>query len=165
MSYILSKQRDRHPRTARRYYKLYERYLRRNESRFPRRAYALATSDWYFSFSDHRAPHDAWLESAIFEEPAKGRRSELRQLSLRVQLLGAYHDKLLELFYPRVYSYKLELPNAHFGHYDWRYDEFRVNRAGHLIHEIEWAGPPYYAGRWLIVASDVRFSCRDRPKS
>lgn len=41
------------------------------------------------------------------------------------------------------------------GHGDWRYDEFRVTDAGHLVHEIEWwaAGE---AGRWLIEAGDVR---------
>jgi hypothetical protein len=162
MAYILAAERHRPEPEASRLWKEYEGYLKSNAARFPPGALALATSDWYFGFFDHRAPHDAWLEEATFAEPATGERNELRSLNLRVTLLGAYHDFILEFFYPEVFSYTLSNPATGGGHFDWRYDEFRLSEDGKLIHEIEWAGPPGYAGRWLIEASDVQFTARPR---
>jgi hypothetical protein len=162
MTYILAAERHLPEPEASRLWKQYERYLKENADRFPSGAYALATSDWYFGFSDHRAPHDSWLEAVTLSEPAEGERSELRTLNLRVTLLGAYHDFILEFFYPKVFSYTLANPTAERGHFDWRYDEFRLNEHGHLIHEIEWAGPPGCEGRWLIEASDVQFTARPK---
>lgn len=165
MAYILSKERDGSVSKAKRNWERYVAYLHKNEQRFPRGAYSLATSDWYFGADDHRAPHDAWLEEVAVSEPSTGKRHEMRETSIRVRLLGAYHDKILEFFYPKVFAYTFTVPTAQFGHYDWRYDEFRLNRAGSLLHEIEWAGPPGYAARWVIEASDVAFTCHDRPQA
>jgi|SRR5438105_6386782 len=162
MAYILSAQRDQGGPQALELWREYERYVRSNEAVFPPGAYALATSDWYFGFSDHRAPHDAWLEWAKFEEPASGQRGEVRHLSLRVRLLGAYHDVYLEFFYPKVYAYSLSNSTSDRGHSDWRYDEFRLSPNGHLLHEIEWAGSPGIEAHWLIEASDVEFSVLPR---
>jgi hypothetical protein len=162
MAYILEDQRHQDEPEATRLWHEYERYIQENKSAFPPGAYELATSGWYYGFSDHRAPHDAWLEWAKFEEPATGQRSENRHLSLRVRLLGACHDQYLEFFYPIVYSYSLANGSSVGGHADWRYDEFRLSPAGHLLHEIEWAGPPGIEARWLIEASDVQFSCYQR---
>ena len=47
-------------------------------------------------------------------------------------------------------------PRAAAGHFDWRYSEIRLNDAGNVIHEIEWAGPPGMEARWIIEASDVQ---------
>ena len=162
MAYILSAQRDQGGREALAHWREYEQYVRSNQARFPPDAYALAISDWYYGFSDHRAPHAAWLEWARFEEPASGPRNEVRHLSLRVRLLGAYHDMYLEFFYPKVFSYSLANPGSSGGHGDWRYDEFRLSPEGHLIHEVEWAGAPGTEARWLIEASDVHFSAAAR---
>jgi len=158
MTYILADQGHQDEPEATRLWEAYQRYIGENKSAFPSGAYELATSDWYYGFTDHRAPHDAWLEWARFEEPATGSRSESRQLSLRVRLLGAYHDQYLEFFYPVVYSYSLVNLASSCGHADWRYDEFRLSPAGHLVHEIEWAGGPGVEARWLIEASDVQFN-------
>ena len=135
-------------------FKRYKNYLQSNREKFPPSAYALATSDWYFGFGDHRAPHDAWLERAEFAEIATGQRRENRHLSLTVRLLGAYHDGFIELHYPRVFAYRLDVNDSAAGHRDWRYDELRPSENGHLIHEIEWhhAGP---TARWQIEASDL----------
>lgn len=162
LAYILGEQRDGDGREALRRWNQYKAYLRRNKGRFPRNAYELATSDWYFGFSDHRAPHDARLEAAVFEASAEGNRKQRRVLSLRVTLVAACDDMTLEFWYPRVFSYSMVNSRADRGHGDWRYDEFRVNRAGHLLHEIEWAGPPGADARWLIEASDVLFAARSR---
>jgi hypothetical protein len=158
MAYILSTQRDSDEPKASMLWHEYHRYIRSNKSIFPPGAYALATSDWYYDFSDHRAPHDAWLEWAKFEEPATGERNEIRHLSLRVRLLGAYHDMYLEFFYPKVFAYSLNNRTSANGNSDWRYDEFRLSPNGHLLHEIEWAGGPGIEANWLIEASDVELS-------
>jgi hypothetical protein len=133
----------------------YREYVASHGESFPRSAYALATSDWYFDPRDHRCPHDAWLESLSLTEaaPAQG---ESRSLSLRVRLLGAYRDGHIDLLYPRVFAYRFDVADGRQGHRDWRYDELRLSEDGHLIHEIEWRGLNE-AGSWLIEASDVEY--------
>jgi hypothetical protein len=132
----------------------YKEYLIESKNRFPKKAYKLATSDWYFNFDDRRCPHDSWLEEINIFEPAKGDRNEKRVTSIRVKLLGAYHDRYIEMFYPKVYSYKLIMRECKESHCDWIYDEFRLSTAGNIIHEIEWAGIEDRE-RWIIEASDV----------
>lgn len=155
MSFILTAQRSEGCPTA---FGRYRSYLAASKQSFPPGAYALATSDWYFDFRDHRCPHDSWLESVTVTEPASGERGEQRCTAIRVRLLGAYHDCQLELFYPRVLRYSFTAPSCTQGLGDWRYDEFRLSPAGHLIHEIEWAGFSRDEGsRWIIEASDVEF--------
>jgi hypothetical protein len=132
----------------------YSEYLGKNGHRFPRSALALATSDWYFGFSSHQAPHDSWLESVQVFEPSSGERCELRATSILIRLLGAYHDGYIEFHYPTVFEYRLTAGTLGQGHGDWRYDEFRLDEEGRLVHEIEWAS--YGANNtWVIVASDV----------
>jgi hypothetical protein len=71
--FILAAQRDDDP--SRSFIK-YREYLHANESRFPRSAYQLATSDWYMNPEYHECPHDAWLESLEIEEPSSGARHD-----------------------------------------------------------------------------------------
>lgn len=158
MAFILAAQRGSAKEVIKNF-RAYGEYVAANRSRFPPSAYALATSEWYYDPRDHRCPHDAWLEEVRIEEPAAGERLEQRTVAVRVRLLGAYHDGQIELHYPRVYRYQLELSEGAGGHGDWRYDEFRLTDEGHLIHEIEWASDRD-AGRWVIEASDVVFVWR-----
>jgi hypothetical protein len=155
---ILSNERDDDPGGA---FARYRDYIAAERERFPPGALALATSDWYYGADDHRAPHDSWLLSATLEEVGRGERNEDRAVSLRLRLLGAYHDLELEVFYPLVRSYSFGhglLESSH-GHGDWRYDEFRISENGRLIHEIEWDHPDGQ-GTWLIEADDVAFSVK-----
>jgi hypothetical protein len=138
------------------HYQRYKAYLRSVQAVFPPSAFALAFSDWYHDYSDHRCPHDSWLESVTVREPATGERQEERTLSIAVRLLGAYHDGHIELLYPRVFSYRLDTWQGEAGHCDWRYDELRLSERGTLIHEIEWCHMRD-TGRWLIEASDLEF--------
>jgi hypothetical protein len=92
-------------------FRRYKKYLERNKERFPVSAFRFATGP-LLDASDRRCLHDAWLEWARFDEPAKGKRRHLRHL--------------------------------------------RLNKAGNLLHEIEWAGPPGAHATWLIETSDVR---------
>jgi hypothetical protein len=139
--YILAPERDLDPKSA---FANYAAYLEQNRARFPPSAYALATSDWYFDFSVHHAPHDAWLESL-----------EIRGTSITIKLLAAYHDGFIELHYAQVFEFQLNSKEFIKGHADWRYDEFRIDENGRLVHEIQWAAREP-RGTWLIVASDVQ---------
>jgi hypothetical protein len=133
----------------------YTEYLQRNRSGFPAAAFNLATGV-LLNALDPNCPHDGWLEWAKFEEPSKGERHEVRTLDFRIRLLGAYHDRHIELFYLRVFSYTLSNLSSADGHFDWRFSEIRLSEACHVIHEIEWAGTWGRQARWLIEASDVQ---------
>ena len=78
-------------------FRRYARYLERNRDRLPASAFKLASGP-LLNAADRRCPHDAWLEWARFEEPAKGKRCHIRSLGLRVCLFGARNDCHLELF-------------------------------------------------------------------
>lgn len=158
MSFILSAQRDDVVRAFERY----RSYLQSVRPSLPKSVFALASSDWYFSPHEHHCPHDGWLESITVSELSSGERHEIRSTSIRIRLLGAYHDGFIEFFYPQVFSYRLDAADSARGHRDWRYDEFRVSERGHIIHEIEWCGASDTA-RWLIEASDVQFHWHPNP--
>jgi hypothetical protein len=156
MTFILAPERDTEPDGG---FARYREYLRDNEARFPRNALALAASDWYFGADDHRAPHDAWLLNAVFEEASRGERQAPRSLALRLRLLGAYHDLELEFLYTKVFAYTFRGGIVERGHGDWLYHEFRVSESGRLLHEIRWSGMDDEA-TWLIEADDVLFTSR-----
>lgn len=156
MTFILSEQRS--SETVVSAFEQYREYLTTHADRFPPGAFALASSDWYFDPSDHRCPHDAWLEKLSISETEKGERNEGRSTEIGVRLLGAYHDGEIELSYTGVTGFSLSAPSTKRGLGDWLYDEFRLHPDGHLIHEIEWAGFPNQAGaRRLIQAVDVTY--------
>lgn len=154
MPFILSKQRDKDCVAA---FNDYTVYLEQEKHRFPKGALELATSNWYFSFDDHRAPHDAWLESVTVSETRDEEGEELARTSIMITLLGAYHDGYIQFVYSGVVAYSMKSLNLANGHCDWRFDEFRLSEAGNLIHEIEWWGSGEHA-IWIIEASDVHYS-------
>src|SRR5262249_40313358 len=134
----------------------YQEYLQSLRDVFPPSAYALATSDWYFNFKDHRCPHDAWLETFSLSEASSANGGKQRSLSVNVRLLGVYHDGYIELRYPRAFRLALNVIDGERGHRDWRYDELRLSDRGYLVHEIEWSGL-YATGVWVIEALDLEF--------
>jgi hypothetical protein len=137
-------------------YRRYRDYLESKKHIFPSSAYALATSEWWHNFKDHHCPHDGWLETCELRELAEGERGEVRSLTLKLRLLAGFHDGYIELRYPRVFSYALNVEKGEQGHRDWRYDELRVSDNGRVIHEIEWCGGRD-TGKWTIEASDVEY--------
>lgn len=153
MSFILSAQRDDDVVQA---FEGYRSYLQSVRQALPDSVFSLASSDWYFSFNDHRCPHDAWLESVTISEPSSDERHEILSTSIRIRLLGAYHDGFIEFFYPNVVDYRLAASECSDGHKEWRYDEFRLSERGHVIHEIEWCGP-HNSASWVVESSDVQF--------
>lgn len=157
MSFILANERDEGPREMLTAFAKYRRYVEENRAGFPSGAYELASSNWYFDFHDHRCPHDGWLESLTMNEAQSGADAADRHCSIRLRLLGAYHDCIIEMHYPIVYSYQFENRASARGNRGWRYDEFRLSEGGRLVHEIEWAGSPGEEARWVIEAADVEF--------
>ncbi len=95
------------------------------------------------------------LRISRFGEPSEGQRSEIRSVTIRIRLLGAYHDGFIELYYPQVFRYSFDSFDITRGHRNWRYDEFRLSDNEHVIHEVEWRGPQPSA-TWVIEASDVQ---------
>lgn len=154
--FILDAQRDDDVVEA---FRVYREYLEENRSRFPKSAYDLATSDWFYDFTNHHCPHDSWLESIEILEPSSGDRQEQRNCQIRIKLLAAYHDGIIELTYHGVKSYELNGMQVQPGHADWRYDQFRLSEAGHLLHEIEWCSA-YSTAKWIIEADDVEYLWR-----
>src|SRR5437762_14366282 len=106
MAFILSDQRATDVEAA---FRRYGEYLERRRPDFPRGAYSLATSDWYYDGDDHRCPHDAWLESVRLSEPAMGWRQGIRTVGMQIGLRGSYHDGPIELRYRGVFRYHYRL--------------------------------------------------------
>lgn len=150
MAYYLTKERHEDVVGA---WRRYQEYLHANREQFPPGAFALGTAEWWQDGNDHRSPHDSWLERATVSESAIGERFEKRVTTLKVRLLAAYHDGVIELFYPRVFNYSFHGPDCGCGSGDWCYDEFRLSSAGNVIHEIEWSG----GSRWILEASDIEY--------
>ena len=148
MPFILDQQRDADCRLA---FELYRKYLDDNKWRFPPSAFALASSDWWFDFNDHRCPHDGRIISVKLYETdiAEG----TTEISLSVRLAGAWQDEEHEIIYSGISAYDLGGSDADLasGHGDWRYDEFRVDDTKQVLHEIEWGN----GARWLIKCRDV----------
>lgn len=112
----------------------------------------FATEPWYSDPNDHRCPHDAWLETLEVSEPAEGQRKEIRKKSIRIRLLGAYHDGYIVFQYSDVKKYSLNSYSADIGHGDWLEDRFSISKSGDLVHHIKWE-----RGDWLIESSLVTY--------
>src|SRR5262249_54434491 len=153
MAFYLSKERDEDVVNS---YRRYQQYLREHQKEFPRGAFELGTAEWYQNPSDHRCPHDGWLDTFTISEAADT--NPTRVTTMNIRLLGAYHDGYVEFSYPHIFKYSLLGSVSARGVGSWLYDEFRVSPEGHLIHEIEWSlFPQREDARWIIEASDVEF--------
>jgi hypothetical protein len=133
----------------------YYQYLASVKDRLPPDAYSFATASWHYDFSDHRSPHDSWVESITVREPSAGDRQQHRQIEITVLLLAAYHDGHIALTYKDVRNYKLSSDSAPLrnGHGDWLIDEVRLSESGLAIHEVEFAS----GARWLIECADLQY--------
>ncbi|HEX6623439.1 MAG TPA: hypothetical protein VF064_06980 [Pyrinomonadaceae bacterium] len=159
MAFILTKDRPRNSDEEwNAAWEAYSNYIQRIKDRLPRSAYEFATAPWHYDFTDHKSPHDGWLEAITIREPSHGERQQYRTVEIAVRLLAAYHDGQIELVYTNVYSYSLDLPAVALpadnrGHRDWLYDEIGLSEQGNVLHEIEWSR----AGGWLIECEDISY--------
>ena len=142
----------------------YYSYLKSVREDMPQNAYSFAIADWHYDHSDPRCPHDGWLETLIVKEPSSGERNELREVEIRVELLGAFHDGLIELTYPGVRSYLLQRGGRNLdrsadlseGHGDWMIDEVRLSDKGNVLHEVKFSE----GSRWTIESEDIVYRWR-----
>jgi hypothetical protein len=69
----------------------------------PSTAFVFATAAWHYDPQDPRCPHDAWLERLTTEELAPNQEDvQHRYVAIHARLLGAYHDRYIELSKPKV---------------------------------------------------------------
>ena len=68
MTFVLDAQRRGSVADMRAHFERYQAYLERHRASFPPGALSLATAPWYFDFTDHHCPHDAWLQEFILSE-------------------------------------------------------------------------------------------------
>lgn len=165
MTYILTKdlpdkESHIHEKRRKQNWQAYQNRLQKIKKQMSPSVQEYALADWHYDISDHRCPHDAWLEHITVREMASGDRSEIRSLEIEVRLLGAYHDGYIEFLYKEVESYCLDQPHrrgqwdtTEKGHKDWMVDEVDLSNNGHILHEIEWLD----GGHWFIECRDFEF--------
>jgi hypothetical protein len=142
--YVLSDQRDAEGFGAAQWAR-YREALRGAESRFPPNAYRIAVSDWWYSFSDPGAPHDASLLSCAASRGPDG----LERLTVELE---SAESGLIRLRYEGVTRRLTDaLPGRAGGPGQWRYDEFSPDGHGGFLHVIEWSRGPV----WRIAAAEL----------
>lgn len=112
----------------------------------------FATSEWYSDPTDHRCPHDAWLELFEVREPSAGSRNELRRTVIVVRLLGSYHDGYILLTYDGVVGFTSGSRDSGEGLGDWLKDSFRLSGDGLVVHRVDLA-----RGSWTIEAESIGY--------
>jgi len=128
--------------------------------RLPAGVQSIASGKWYFDPTDHRCPHDSWLESVTLSEPSSGARSQTKDLSLSIRLLASYHDGYIDFSYKGLKRYTLDgsrlgsVKSAGTAHSDWLTDEFILLNDGLVSHEIRFSSETV----WTIIAEDVGYS-------
>ncbi|WP_162601462.1 hypothetical protein [Occallatibacter savannae] len=110
-----------------------------------------ATSDWYTSPSDHRCPHDAWVEAVTISERASGELQKQRPIEIQIRLLGAYHDGKIEYAYKGVNEYSLQTSGTTNGHGDWLRDHIE-DCDGLILHSIALVN-----GNLQIKAAEIEY--------
>jgi hypothetical protein len=144
------------PTEIRTIFESYKAHLEAIRDRLPIQVYEFASAPWHYDGGE-QGLHDSWVESLLIEELSSGSRHQKRSLQIRVKLLGAYHDRYIELTYKKVRKYKLkaikdkDVPMSNIGHGDWLYDEFDVSRKGLVIHKVRFRS----GSTWQINCRDL----------
>jgi hypothetical protein len=136
-------------------FKSYKQHVESLRDRMPAKAFEFASADWHYDDAAIGL-HDSWVESVVLREIAEGERREIRSLEIVVELLGAYHDRIIRLHYTGVRKYELSNDSDEDAHGDWLTDEFDITDDGFVVHEVKFAP----GGSWRIVCQDVEFSER-----
>ena len=117
----------------------------------------FATETWYRDPSDHRCPHDAWLDSVEVRELAEGARHERRTGAITIRLVGAYHDGHIVFRYSGVTRFAIDCDSSAGGVGDWIRDDFSTSDAGLLEHRISWCRGTSSEAEWFIEAAEVTY--------
>jgi len=139
----------------------YENYIHSIRAKLPEHIYAFASNPDHFNLESHSSLHDSWLESLVINEVASGERSEIRQLEVKVDLLGPFHDRRIHLHYFGVAQYSFNTPPRygdsryqHAGHGDLFTHEIRLGHNGLFIHELLFEREATF----LIECADIKHS-------
>ncbi|NVJ49462.1 MAG: hypothetical protein HWE11_03690 [Gammaproteobacteria bacterium] len=109
--------------------------------------------DWYNEPNSHKCPHDSWLDRLVVSEDSES------TVQIELRLLGAYHDGFITFRYSGVQYYNLarhESSIVESSHGDLRYQEFRLDSDGNVIHEFDW----YNLGEnglFLIACREIEY--------
>ena len=135
----------------------YLAYLATVRDRLPAHVAAFAADSRHYSLTDHESLHDAWLESVVVREDARGTRREVRSTAVEIALLGPFHDRTHVLRYAGVRRYEFAGSAVATGHGDLYVHEVRLARDGVSIeHELLFQAPPGgAASRLLIECADL----------
>lgn len=123
----------------------------------PRQLPDFAQADWYSDPTDHRCPHDAWLESVDVSGVAEGERREKRKTAITIRLLGSYHDGHIAFRYSDVSSFAVGSPSSDRGLGDWLEDHYSFTSVGSLRHKITWCFGPDSKSFWFIEARSISY--------
>jgi len=134
----------------------YLAYFATVRDRLPAHVVAFASDSRHFSLTDHESLHDAWLESVVVREDARGEHGEVRSTAVEISLLGPFHDRRHVLRYAAVRRYEFVGPGVGRGHGDLHVHEVRLARDGVSIeHELLFHGHRDGApSRMLIECAD-----------
>jgi len=82
-----------------------------------------------------------------------------REINIHLRLLGAFHDRKIEIQYKKIRNYELRfLPDASYQpskwHGDWIIDEIRLSDEGLVIHEINF----WLNGNWQIECENIIYN-------
>ncbi|HEY8025252.1 MAG TPA: hypothetical protein VIF60_11835 [Burkholderiaceae bacterium] len=139
----------------------YLEYLNSITDSLPPHVYAFASDSRHYDLQSHSSLHDAWLETFNIGENANGATKQIRQIEIRMCLLGPFHDLKIHLHYLGVERYFLDAPArtgeirfAHIGHGDLLAHEIRLGLDGLLIHELQFER----GGTILIECKDILHS-------
>jgi len=121
----------------------YEKYLHSIRSKLPEHIYAFASNYAHFDLQSHSSLHDAWLESLVVNEIVTREQNGIRQLEVKLTLLGGFHDRRIHLHYTGVMQYSFQAPPRydqpryqHTAHGDLLTHEIRLGHNGLIIHEL-----------------------------
>lgn len=136
-------------------YTRYYSYLQSLKGILPQRVYDFAVAEWKYDFQDPRCLHDSWVKKLEVSESGVGARNEVREHDIFIDLLGAYHDRIIHLRYIRVSSHSLVSPKSESGYGDWLLDEVEwLEETKEVIHHVVFSS----GARFLIRFQDILVS-------
>lgn len=138
----------------------YRKYINDIENKLPLTVVNLVKSDWYFNARDSRCPKDGWVVKQLIKNDYSVVKREKLPSEFELELLGSYHDCLLNFTYKSVL--KLEVQGCAGSLMDkdydpWRIDEFSIDEGGNLIHEICFLSGVV----WRIKCTGFEFGVKD----
>ena len=127
----------------------YSEYIKSHRGTLSQSLYEFALATWHYDPNDHRSLHDSWLLEVSITSPIESR---LGTQSVKIGLLGAYHDCVINLNYDQVASWTIARSPT--DYLEWDCDEFIIRPDGLIEHAIRWSNGIV----WNICFCDLSIS-------